>query len=146
MVHVSDMGETAEEFVDNPESKVQLGQQVKVRVKEVDDMHRINLSMRMDPATDKPKSERGGGDRGGRSGGFRSGGDRGGRSFGGPRRSSFGDRGPRRDFAPRRSFGGPRKDVGSRDEGRSTGPHFPTSRFVSDRPRVNRGPRKSFNE
>ncbi len=118
MVHVSDMGATADEFVDNPESKVKIGDKVKVRVKEVDEMHRINLSMRMDPTTDKPKAERsGGGDRGGRGG------------FGGPRRSFGGnDRGPRRDFGgPRRSFSGPRRDDrGGRDGERSSGPHFPT--------------------
>ncbi len=140
MVHVSDMGDTAEEFVDNPDSKVKIGQKIKVRVKKVDEMHRINLSMRMDPATDKPEGERGGGDRrggfGGRSGGFRSGGgDRGRSSFGGPRRSFGNDRGPRRDFGPRRD------DRGSR----SNGPHFPTSRFVDDKPQGNRGPRKDFN-
>ena len=151
MVHVSDMGETPEEFVDNPESKVTIGQKVKVRVKEVDDMHRINLSMRMDPSTDKPKGERGSGDRGGSRSGFggprRSfGGDRGSRGgFGGPRRSfGGGDRGPRRDFGPRRddrgsdkqTFGGPR----------SNGPHFPTSRFVAERPQRDRAPRRDSNE
>src|SRR5260221_4755105 len=138
MVHVSDMGATADEFVDNPESKVKIGDKVKVRVKEVDEMHRINLSMRMDPTTDKPKAERsGGGDRGGRGG------------FGGPRRSFGGnDRGPRRDFGgTRRSFSGPRRDDrGGRDGERSSGPHFPTSRFIDDKPQGNsRGPRKSFN-
>ncbi len=131
MVHVSDMGEPGE-FVDNPESKVKIGDKVKVRVKEVDQMGRINLSMRMDPATDKPKGERSGGDRGG----FR-GGDRGGRSFGGPRRSfGGGDRGPRRDFhssGPRREF-----SRGNERGGSSGGPHFPTSRFVDDK--------KNFNE
>ena len=106
-----------------------------MRVKEVDEMHRINLSMRMDPATDKPKAERRGGFGGDRNGGGRSFAPR--RDFGGdrgPRRSFGSDRGPRRDFAPRR------------DGERSSGPHFPTSRFVADRPERNiRGPRKDFN-
>ncbi len=136
MVHVSDMGDTPEEFVDNPDSKVTIGQQVKVRVKEVDEMHRINLSMRMDPTTDKPKGERGGGDRGGSRGGF--GGPR--RSFGGP------DRG-RSNFGPRRSFGGGRRDDrgSGGDRPRSNGPHFPTSRYMDDK-RPQADSRKGFNE
>jgi polyribonucleotide nucleotidyltransferase len=141
MVHVSDMGE-AGEFVDNPESKLAIDQKVKVRVREVDQMGRINLSMRMDPTTDKPKAERGGSsDRGGRGGGFSRGNDRGG--FSGPRRSfGGGDRGPRRDF---RSGGsdrggrgggfsrGPRRDDRGSSDRSSGGPHFPTSRFVSEK-------------
>ncbi len=148
MVHVSDMGK--DEFVNDPNEVVKIGDKVQVRVKEVDDMHRINLSMNMDSSKDKPKAERGG-----RSGGFR-GGDRGGRSFGGGERRSFG--GPRRDFRTGREGGarsggnfgrrddrgGGRNDRG--EQGRSNGPHFPTSRFVDDKPRLNRGPRKSFNE
>lgn len=55
LVHVSDM---AEGFVQNPEEIVKIGQKVQVRVKEIDDLGRINLSMRMDPSTDKPKEER----------------------------------------------------------------------------------------
>ncbi len=117
MVHVSDMGEG---FVKDPSDVVKIGQKVQVRVKEVDTLGRINLSMNMDPSKDKPKEDRGPR----REGGFR-GGDRGG--FGGPPRRSFGDRGgsfdrPRRDFSPRPRFGGDR----------SSGPHFPTSRLVSD--------------
>jgi len=42
MVHVSQMSTG---FVNNPEEVVKLGQKVHVRVMEVDDMHRINLSM-----------------------------------------------------------------------------------------------------
>ncbi len=65
LVHVSDM---AEGFVQNPEDVVSIGDKVQVRVKEVDNLGRINLSMRMDPSTDKPREERGG-DRGGFRGG-----------------------------------------------------------------------------
>jgi len=121
MVHVSDMGEG---FVKDPNDVVKMGQKVQVRVKEIDDLGRINLSMNMDPSKDKPKEERGPR----REGGFR-GNDRGsysggGRSFnrGGDRGGSFG--GPRRDFSPR-----PRFDRGERSSG---GPHFPTSRLVND--------------
>lgn len=83
MVHVSDM---REEFVKDPNEVVKLGDKVKVRVKEIDDLGRINLSMNMDPAKDKPRGER------------------------------------RESFGPRKFGRNP-----------STGPHFPTSRFIDDR-------------
>lgn len=118
MVHVSDMGSTPDEFVDNPETKVKIGDKIKVRVKEVDEMHRINLSMRMDPSTDKPKGERNG--NGGSRGGFRR-----------------NDRGGRRNFRGRNDHSGFRRE----SRGESGGPHFPASRFIND----NKG-RKGFNE
>lgn len=122
MVHVSDMGEG---YVADANDIVKIGDKIQVRVKEVDSMGRINLSMRMDPATDKPKEERRpsgdrGHDRGGRpqGGGF----SRGPRD--GQRSGSF-SRGPR--------TGGFRDTRGNADrpaaEGRSSGPHFPTSRY-----------------
>lgn len=85
LVHVSDM---ADEFVKDPNEKVSIGDKVQVRVREIDDLGRINLSMRMDPSTDKPKSER--------------------RGFEG------GGRGPRRDFrgGSRPPFRGPREGGG----------------------------------
>lgn len=117
MVHVSDMGEG---FVADPNDVVKIGDKVQVRVKEIDSLGRINLSMRMDPSKDQPREERGstGGGRGfgdrGRSGG--------GRSFsprsGGARSGGFrggGDRGGERRFG---------------DRGTSSGPHFPTSRYM----------------
>jgi polyribonucleotide nucleotidyltransferase len=132
MVHVSDMGEG---FVESPESVVSLDQKVQVRVKEIDSMGRINLSMRMDASTDEkrpPRNDRGGerrfGDRngggrppfrGGRSGGF-------GRSMGGGGFNRSGGGGGRR-FE--------RRDGGNdRPRGSSSGPHFPASRLV-DSPR-----------
>jgi len=123
MVHVSDMGK--EEFVKDAGDVVSIGQKVQVRVKEIDDMGRINLSMNLDPSKDKPREERprsggfGGPSRGGFGGGrggFSRGPSRGG--FGGPSRGGF-SRGPRRDF-------------GAPDRGTSGGPHFPTSRLVDD--------------
>ena len=133
LVHVSEM---STDYVQDPADVVEIGQKVKVRVKEIDDMGRINLSMKFGEDADKPsKRPEGGDDRGGdrgprsgggRSGGFRGGsrGDRGGRSggFGGGNR----DRGPRRDFGggrsnDRRSSGGPRKpsyEGGKRDDWR----------------------------
>lgn len=80
MVHVSQMSTG---FVKSPEEVVNLGDKVKIRVVEIDDQGRVNLSMLF--GADAEEKARGGGDRGG---GDR-GGDRGG--FGG-------DRGPRRDF------------------------------------------------
>ncbi|MCL4200072.1 polyribonucleotide nucleotidyltransferase [Patescibacteria group bacterium] len=67
MVHVSQM---SVDFVDDPAKVVSIGQKVKVRVMEIDDMHRINLSMLFgEDAKAKPAESRsGGGDRGGRGG------------------------------------------------------------------------------
>lgn len=114
MVHVSDMGEG---FVKDPNDVVKIGQKVQVRVKEIDDLGRINLSMNMDPSKDKPKEDRphfAGVSRGrgdfGRGGGF----NRGGRGGGFDR--------SRGSFSPRPRFG----------SDRSSGPHFPTSRLVND--------------
>lgn len=124
MVHVSDM---AEGYVADANDVVKIGDKVQVRVKEVDEMGRVNLSMRMDPSTDKPKEDRGrdrrssGGSRdGGRpstGGGYRSGGDR--------RPSSGG-------FSRGARPGGFNRDRGTAERGsntRSSGPHFPTSRY-----------------
>lgn len=140
MVHVSDMGK--EGFVATAEDVVKVGDKVQVRVKEIDDMGRINLSMNMDPAMDeKIKAERQasrGGDRGGRPGGFSRGGgrsfgggrpggfSRGGSSFGGGSRGGFGGRSGGRSFSRGGSFS--REDRG----GESGGPHFPTSRLMGD--------------
>ncbi|MFC1711894.1 polyribonucleotide nucleotidyltransferase [Patescibacteria group bacterium] len=55
LVHVSEM---STEFVGNPEEVVELGQKIKVRVKEIDDMGRINLSMLFGEDANKPKQRR----------------------------------------------------------------------------------------
>jgi polyribonucleotide nucleotidyltransferase len=126
MVHVSDMGQEGQ-FVEKPEDIVSIGQKVQVRVKEVDNLGRINLSMRMDASTDKKIERRpgGGGDRGGR-GGFSGGAGR--RFDGGDRRGGFDRSRGSRD-------GG--RDRGGNRASESGGPHFPTSRYMSDR-----GPRR----
>ncbi len=137
MVHVTDMGQ--EGFVKDAGDVVHIGQKVQVRVKEIDDQGRINLSMNMDPSKDKPREERprgGFGERGGRGGfgggrggygggrgGFSRSGSRGG--FGGGGRGGF-SRGGGRSFGS-----GDRRGGFSRDD-RSGGPHFPTSRLVDD--------------
>jgi len=119
MVHVSDMGEG---YVADANDIVKIGDKIQVRVKEVDSMGRINLSMRMDPATDKPKEPHSGGPSRGRdrsSGGFSRGsrdGQRGG-GFSSNGRSSYGRRDTRGNADRPAS------------EGRSSGPHFPTSRY-----------------
>lgn len=124
LVHVSDM---SEDFVKDPADIVKEGDTVTVRVKEIDNLGRINLSMILDPAKEKPREPRESGS--------------GGRSFGGGRdRGGFrggGDRGPRRDFgsgprSPRRDDRGGQRSGGQdrRDRGNS-GPHFPASRLVS---------------
>lgn len=101
MVHVSKM--TAG-FVNNPEEVVKIGQKVKVKVVEIDEMGRINLAMYWGPKVERTADSgqrierdfpgaRFGGDRPSRP--FRPGGRPG---FGGPRRSSFDrSRGGRRD-------------------------------------------------
>ena len=142
LVHVSDM---AEEYVNDPADIVNMGDKVQVRVKEIDSMGRINLSMRMDPSKDKPREERGErqqsrgfSPRFGREGG-RPGYSRGGqgsyedRRGGSPRPSFAGARrGP-----PRRtgsSEGGQASPAG-RQEGGPGGPHFPASRLVPSKRR-----------
>lgn len=76
LVHVSQMSTG---FVNNPEEVVKIGQKVKVRVVEIDEMKRINLSMlfgadaQKAPARRPQREFRPGGfnrDRGGRPGGF----------------------------------------------------------------------------
>jgi polyribonucleotide nucleotidyltransferase len=113
LVHVSDM---AEGFVQNPEEVVKIGQKVQVRVKEIDDLGRINLSMRMDPSTDKPKEPHFS-----RQGRDSRGMDRP-RRFSSRGRSAFG----------RGSGGGFSRDRNDRDGARG-GPHFPTSRLMGEK-------------
>jgi len=97
LVHVSDMSEG---FVKDPNEIVSIGDKVQVRVKEIDNLGRLNLSMRMDPSTDKPREPR--------------------------------ERSPR--FSDRRGGGRfeRRPNRGNFDRGRSSGPHFPTSRLLEE--------------
>jgi polyribonucleotide nucleotidyltransferase len=142
LVHVSEM---RNERVEKPGDVVSEGQEVKVKVLEIDPRGKVRLSMRVvdqetgeeledtrPPREDRgPRSDRGGegrGDRGGRGGDRdrgprRDGGDRGGRG-GGDR-----DRGPRRDGGGR----GERAEGGDRDRGRG-----------NDRPQREEGPEPEF--
>ncbi len=65
MVHVSKM---STEFVNNPNDVVQIGQKVKVRVVEIDDQGRINLSMLF--GADAEAKEKAGPQRGPQTGGY----------------------------------------------------------------------------
>lgn len=55
MVHVSDM---REDFVKDPADIVKVGDKVEVRVKEIDELGRLNLSMMLDPSFDQKKEQR----------------------------------------------------------------------------------------
>lgn len=55
MVHVSQM---STEYVNNPEEVVKIGQKVKVRVMEIDEQKRINLSMLFGEDANKPRQPR----------------------------------------------------------------------------------------
>jgi len=119
LVHVS---EIKNERVENVRDVLSEGQEVKVKLLEVDQRGKVRLSMRLVdqetgeelPNTRPPREPREGGDRGprgeGRGDRHRGGGrDRGGRDDRGPR-GDRGDRGPRRDRDDR----GPRGDRGDR--------------------------------
>ncbi|MBW8843155.1 MAG: polyribonucleotide nucleotidyltransferase, partial [Sphingomonadales bacterium] len=119
LVHVSEM---KNERVEKPGDVVSEGQEVKVKVLEIDPRGKVRLSMRVvDQETGEeledtrpPREPREGGrDRGPRSGGGDRGGDR------GPRRDGGGDRGPRRDRGDRGGDRGPRRErsEGGKDEG-----------------------------
>jgi polyribonucleotide nucleotidyltransferase len=97
MVHVSDMSTG---FVKDAHDVVKIGDSVKVRVKEIDDLGRINLSMLLEGDVKKPNS-------------------------------NLQRRAPDRGFRQRRFER--RNDNKGRDERRSSGPHFPTSRYISER-------------
>ena len=113
LVHVSRM---SVEFVSDPHELVKIGDKVHVRLTEVDEMGRNNLTMltvEQEEEAKKRSAERGGGNGGsgtGGSRGFGGGGDRGG--FGGNRGGFGGNRsGGGGGFRPRndRSSGGPQR-------------------------------------
>ena len=95
LVHVSEM---STEYVKDPHDVVEVGQKVKVNVKEVDEMGRINLSMIFGERPERPPE--GGQDRPVREDRFERGReDRPRRSFGGPPR--HGGQARREGYAPR---------------------------------------------
>lgn len=119
MVHVSEM---ATDYVKDPADVVQIGQTVKVRVKEIDDQGRVNLSMLFGEDAEKGGNKgSAGGDRGprrdDRGGPPRREGSGGSRSFGGGFSGGGRSSGPRRDFG-----GGSGRSSGSfSGGGRSSG-------------------------
>ena len=140
LIRISDL---SWDYVNTVEDAVKIGEDVKVRVAEIDDQGRINLSRKAllpkpegyvererAPREERPPRE-GGGDRGGNDRGGRGGGDRGGRSGGGgfnrgPRNDGGGnagggnggnDRAPREDRGPRPESSAPREERAPRDSG-----------------------------
>ena len=117
LIRISDL---AWDYVNSVEDVLNIGDEVKVRVSEIDDQGRVNLSRKamlekpegyVERAPREPREGgREGGDRGPRGGGDR-GGDRGGRSgFGGDRGGRGGERGGGGgDRGGRGGFGGPRR-------------------------------------
>jgi polyribonucleotide nucleotidyltransferase len=109
LVHVS---EIRNDRVENVRDVLTEGQEVKVKLLEVDQRGKVRLSMRVVdqetgeelPDTRPPREPREGGDR-----------DRGPRGDRGPRRDGGRDRGPRRDGGDRDR--GPRREGGDRDRG-----------------------------
>jgi polyribonucleotide nucleotidyltransferase len=138
LVHVSEM---KNERVEKPTDVVSEGQEVKVKVLEIDQRGKVRLSMRVVdqetgeelPDTRPPREPREGGDRGPR--GPRGDGDRrpgGGGRDRGPRREGGGDRdrGPRRDRDDRPPRGD-REDRPRRDSEEGPAPdHIPA--FLKD--------------
>ncbi|MBI2268013.1 MAG: polyribonucleotide nucleotidyltransferase [Candidatus Blackburnbacteria bacterium] len=129
LVHVSDM---AEGYVEDPSNVVQLGDKVKVRVKEIDNLGRINLSMRMDPGRDREGEGRGHFARRQTTSGFA--GHQSAPGFGG----GMARQGRERRFGGRREEGRGRGEKREGVEGRREGPggpHFPASRLVPSKRR-----------
>lgn len=122
MVHVSKM---AQGFVKSPEEVVSLGDTVKVRVVEIDDQGRINLSMLFGPEGEAPAGNEGQSQ------------ERPSR----PPRSQYGGSGPRRSFAPRG-----REDFRSRSDDRGPGERdqHPLARQFQRERQGSRPPRKRF--
>ena len=120
LVHVS---EIKNERVENVRDVLSEGQEVKVKLVEVDSRGKVRLSMRLvDQETGEeiadtrpPREPREGGDRGPRGEGR---GDRGPRRDGGGGRGGDRDRGPRRDGGGRDGGRGGDRDRGPRSEGR----------------------------
>ncbi|HEX9964155.1 MAG TPA: S1 RNA-binding domain-containing protein, partial [Allosphingosinicella sp.] len=154
LVHVS---EIRNERVEKVSDALSEGQEVKVKVLEIDPRGKVRLSMRVvDQETgaeledtrppreggDRDRGPRGGGDRGPRRDGEGRGDRGGGGRDRGPRRDGGGggDRGPRDgggDRGPRGEGGG---DRGPRGEGGDRGPR----REREDRPERNDGPEPEF--
>src|SRR5690606_7927986 len=133
MVHISEL---SDERVDRVEDVVNVGDVVKVKVIEIDNLGRINLSLREADSEGSVGIREGGGDRGPRGGGDR--GDRGPRNGGGDRGGRGGDRGG--DRGGPRGDRGPRPGGGGGDRGGDRGPR--PERPSGDRPSGGGGGRR----
>jgi polyribonucleotide nucleotidyltransferase len=103
MVHISDM---SNEYVNDPSDIVSLGDNIKVKVKEIDNLGRINLTMKLDSSSSSSKSPKPSGER-------------------------YGRRAPRgRGTRDNRSNRNPRGRRDARGSSRQSGPHFPATRYV----------------
>ncbi len=115
MVHVSDMGQSG--YVNDASDVLSIGQKIKVRVKKIDEMGRVNLSLNLDPSMDEKVEEE-------KKSHFISRGNSGNRE-----RGHF-NRGPRGGFnRDKQSLAGYGSRGSDRRNGRPGGPHFPTSRY-----------------
>lgn len=124
LVHISHLADPAPR---RPDDVVKVGDELEVRVIEIDSQGRVNLSAigldePFDPSTVKPREDRGGGGRGG-FGGPRGGGDRGGRfgdrdrgGRGGGGGFNRGDRDPDRGFRGAPGPSGPPSEPKEEDE------------------------------
>jgi len=102
LVHISDM---SSEYVNDPNEIVKIGEKVQVRVKEIDGMGRINLSMLLDKKDEEKKNLR-------------------------RKPSERFNQNQQRQY----SGGGRRRPVGrGRYDRKPSGPHFPTSRLLNKR-------------
>ena len=115
LVHVSDM---STDYVKDPNDYVKVGDRVTVKVKEIDELRRLNLTMVLDD-TRSENNRRGNGGRADerrKSGGQRSGRERFDRNKSGHKRSGSDNK---------------YSNKGRRDN-KSGGPHFPASRLMDD--------------
>jgi len=128
LVHVSEM---KNERVNSPKDVVTEGQEVKVKVLEIDNRGKVRLSMRVVdqetgeelPDTRPPREPREGGDR--------PRGDRGDRGDRGPRRDGDRNRGPRRDGGDRGDRG-PRRERSEKQEDDGPAPEFAPAFLTRD--------------
>jgi polyribonucleotide nucleotidyltransferase len=125
LVHISDI---SKDYVKDPSDVLSVGDKVQVRVKEIDDLGRLNLSMVLDPSFDKRKQDS---KRQNQRGDKRSLSLRGKQSLSfsnakGKQSLARGNRGKRRqvDMVGSRKY--------SRNRKKFSGPHFPTSRFLDE--------------
>lgn len=103
LVHVSDI---SEDYVKDPGDYVSVGDKVQVKVKEIDELGRLNLTMILDDS----KSGKGGGGKKGNGGSVKG----------------------KRDTGHRRNNGGKKRYSNDNKGKKGGGPHFPASRLMDN--------------